>query len=104
MKKVVFFSALALILSTGVMAQDSARRAGMKDMRKDLRDIHRDKAERRKEIKEGDKAAAKADTRDIKADKKDVNSDRKELQKEGVKHPVRRAQHQIHEMHEKKNG
>lgn len=104
MKK-IFFLLIGATLTIGAMAQDSARKAGMKDMRKDIRDVRADKSARAADIAAGNKAAAKAETKDIKADKKDIQSDKKTLQREGVKHPIRRAKKQIHNANvAKKNG
>ena len=93
-KKVIFLF-LAAGLTYGAIAQDSTRRAGMKDMRKDLRDLKKDKVERAADLKAGDKAAAKAESKDIKADKKDIQTDKKQLQSEGLKHPIHKAERQI---------
>jgi hypothetical protein len=78
MKKAIFLF-LCIGLTYGVMAQDSTRKAGMKDMRKDLRDLKKDKAE----------------AKDIRSDKKDIQADKKQLQSEGVKHPIHKAEKQI---------
>ncbi len=98
MKKLLFVCLCAMI-TFGAAAQDSTRKAGMKDMRKDIRDLKKDKKERAADIKAGDKDAAKLETGDIKADKKDIASDAKTLKSEGVKHPVRRAEKQIKKHH-----
>jgi hypothetical protein len=104
MKK-VFFLLIGATLTIGAMAQDSTRKAGMKDLRKDIRDKRADKVARAADIKAGDKTAAKAETADIKADKKDIQGDKKTLQSEGVKHPIRRADRQIRKAKAaKKNG
>ncbi len=71
------------------------KKQDMKDLRKDIRAERKDKRERKEDIKEGDKAAAKAETKDIKADKKDIKADAKDLRKDGVKHPIHRADRQI---------
>lgn len=94
MKKILFVM-LCAGLTFGAMAQDSARKAGMKDMRKDLKDINKDKKERAADLKAGNKTAAAAETKDIRSDKKDVAKDARKLKKEGIKHPVKRAQKQI---------
>ncbi len=111
MKRILFASVAALLFSVSAMAQTGTttppatdRKADMKDMRKDLTDIRKDRAERRKEIKEGDKDKARELTKDIKADKKDIKNDAKDLRGDGVKHPVKRAERQIHEAHEKRHG
>ena len=94
MKK-LFFLIICAGLTFTVSAQDSARKAGMKDLRKDLRDVKKDKKERAADLKAGDKDAAKQETKDIKADKKEIAADAKTLKAKGVKHPVRRAEKQI---------
>ena len=109
MKKLTL-TVLTGMLAMGAFAQTTATTAqtdktqGMKDVRKDTRDIRHDKGIRHYEMKHGDKAEAKAETRDIKADKKDRAADAKNLKKDGIKHPVKRADKQIHrenERHEK---
>ena len=104
MKKIVFPTVAALLFSLSAMSQTttppvSEKKEEMTDVRKDIRDIRKDKALRRKELKEGDKAAAKELTEGIKADKKDIRHDTRDLREDGVKHPVRRAEKQIHRAH-----
>jgi hypothetical protein len=94
MKK-LFFLLLCAGLTFTVSAQDSARKAGMKDLRKDLRDLNKDKKERAADLKAGDKDAAVQETKDIKKDKKDIAADAKTLKSEGVKHPIKTAAKQI---------
>jgi hypothetical protein len=94
MKKLLFLC-LCTGLTLGAIAQDSARKAGMKDMRKDVRDLKKDKKERAADVKAGNKEAATQQTKDIKSDKKDIAADAKTLKAEGVKHPVKRAVRQV---------
>ncbi|MFS8082219.1 MAG: hypothetical protein ACMG51_02105 [Ginsengibacter sp.] len=68
----------------------------MQDLRKDVRDERHDKKLRAYELKHHDKAEAAAETKDIKGDKKDISGDVKDLKKDGVKHPLKRADNQIH--------
>jgi hypothetical protein len=94
MKKLLIVLLCAGIAS-GIHAQDSTKKAGMKDLRKDIRDVKKDKTARAADLKAGDKTAAAAETQDIKSDKKDIASDAKSLKAQGVKHPVKRAERQI---------
>jgi len=103
MKKTIL-TLLVGILTTGAFAQTTApattastdKRKDMKDLRKDVRDERHDKKLRTYEVKHHDKAEAKAETKDINADKKDIHSDAKDLKNDGVKHPLKRADKQIH--------
>jgi hypothetical protein len=107
MKKTVFLLAPGLFFTVAAMAQTGATtstkttqnpavKSGMKDMRHDIRDERKDKRERAKAIENGNTAKAKKLTKDIHADQKDINQDKKQLQSEGVKHPIKRADRQIH--------
>ncbi|GHU74929.1 hypothetical protein FACS189461_0160 [Spirochaetia bacterium] len=106
MKKTVFLLTSGLFFTIAAMAQTGATtstptqnpavKSGMKDMRHDVRDIRKDKRQRAEALENGNKAKANALGKDIRSDKKDMNQDRKQLQAEGVKHPVKRADRQIH--------
>jgi hypothetical protein len=109
MKKTILTLFIGL-LTAGVFAQTTTptpastdKHNDMKDLKKDVRDVRHDKKVRAYEVKHHDKAEAKAETKDIKADNKDINGDVKDLKKDGVKHPLKRADKQIHRqnMHHK---
>lgn len=90
---------LATIFTTGVHAQQAPitdKKQDAKEIRADINDVRKDKKERITDLKNGDKNDAKNETKDIKADKKDIRKDAKDLKADGVKHPVRKAKHQIH--------
>ncbi len=105
MKKLTIAVA-AVLLSIGAFAQTTTpqtttsaqtdKKQDMKDMRKDVKDVRHDKRLRHYEVKHGDKAAAKKETKDIRSDKKEFKGDAKDLRKDGVKHPIKRADRQIH--------
>lgn len=108
MKKAILTLFVGL-LTAGAFAQTTTqantdKKKDMKDLRKDVRDVRQDKRQRTYDLKHGDKALAKAETKDVKADKKDIKGDAKDLKKDGVKHPLKRADKQIHRqnMHHKK--
>jgi len=104
MKK-VFFLAVATFFSTAMFAQTTTPatnpevKTDMKDLRKDIRNERQDKRQRRADLKAGNKVAAKDMTQAIKTEKNDIKGDTKTLKAEGVKHPMRRADHQIKRMH-----
>lgn len=109
MKKIFFASVAAMLFSLTAMAQTPAtpvsdKKQDMKDVRKDIRDIRKDKSQRRKEWKEGDKAEAKELTKDIQMDKKGIRKDAKDLREDGMKHPIHRADKQIHRANMRKRG
>ena len=104
MKKSIILAA-GLMLTIGAFAQTTPRQEDKKEDSKALRD---DIKEKRKDNKEVAKDVthlklkeAKKEHREVVADKKAMHRDAKHLKKEhGVKHPIRRAKHQIHEQHE----
>lgn len=101
MKKVTLTLLIAMFFAIGAFAQTTTpkttdKKQDMKDLRKDDREVRHDKRLRNYELKHGDKAEAKAETKDIQADKKDMAGDVKDLKKDGVKHPLKRANKQIH--------
>ena len=100
MKKVIFIIAGAMFTLT-TMAQTTTpvptqKQIDSKDLRKDIREKRADKRELKADVKAKDKAAAKAELKEIKTDNKDIHQDAKTLKAEGVKHPVKRAEKQIH--------
>ena len=101
MKKVMFIIAGAM-LTLSTMAQTTTpavptkKQADSKDIRKDIREKRADERELRADVKAKDKKAAKAEAKEIKADNKDIRQDAKNLKAEGVKHPIKRAENQIH--------
>jgi hypothetical protein len=105
MKKVIL-TLFAGLLTAGTFAQTTTpttasadKHKDMKDLRKDVRDERHDKKLKTYELKHHDKVEAKAEAKDIKGDKKDINGDVKDLKHDGVKHPLKRANKQIHRQH-----
>ena len=94
MKKVLFLFVFST-LSFFAMSQTSEKKVEMKDVRKDLKEIKKEKKDRNADLKAGKIADAAKDSKEIKKDKKDVAKDAKDLKKEGVKHPIKRAEKQI---------
>ena len=96
MKKLILLGFLALS-SACLFAQATPadKKQDMKEIRTDVKDLKQDELARRADIKAGDKAAAQAITPEIKADKKDLRTDVKSAKQDGIKHPLRRARHQI---------
>ncbi|HEY8657760.1 MAG TPA: hypothetical protein VIL78_01920 [Hanamia sp.] len=102
MKKVIL-TLLVAMFAAGAFAQTTTpktdKKQDMKDLRKDDKEVRRDKRQRNFELKHGEKAAALVQTKDIKADKKNIAGDVKDLKKDGVKHPMKHANAQIHRQH-----
>ena len=109
MKTLIICSATALLISFGAVAQTTtpvnpAAKEGMKDLRKEKIDLAKDHRALKKEIKEGDKASAKEIGKDIRSDKREIHQDVTDLKAEGIKHPNRRANHQLAAAHKKRRG
>lgn len=102
MKKIILSLAIAFC-TAGAFAQTTHPKADqkkdMKDMRKDVKDMRTDKAIRHRELKNGHIVAAHHTTRDMRADKRDMHRNTRDLKADGVKHPVKRADRQIHRQH-----
>ncbi len=106
MKKTILTLFVGLI-TAGAFAQTTApatkastdKHNDMKDLKKDVKEERHDKKLRTYELKHHDNAEAKAETKDIKADQKGINGDVKDLKHDGVKHPLKRADNQIHRQH-----
>lgn len=87
--------------TTTTTAVNKDKQNDMKDLRKDVKDERHDRKMRKYDLKHHEMAKAKAETKDINADNKDIRSDVKDLKKDGVKHPIKRADKQIHRHHMK---
>ena len=98
MKKITFIIAGSLLTIITFAQQPVAteRKEGMKDLRKDIRTERQEKRERNADLRQGKFGAAHHETKEIRADKRDINKDAKELKEDGVKHPIKRADRQIH--------
>ena len=104
MKKVLFI-AVATMFSTVMFAQTTATtatvanpqtKADMKDLRTDIKDKRQDKEQRAADLKSGNTVAAKDMTKAVKTENRDIKTDKSEAKADGVKHPIRRADRQIH--------
>ncbi len=109
MKTFIICSVTAMLISFGASAQTTTPvnpevKAGMKDLRKDKIDLAKDHRALKSELKEGDKASAKEIGKDIRSDKREIHQDVSALKTEGVKHPNRRANHQLAAARRKRIG
>jgi hypothetical protein len=101
MKKVILTSVIAL-LGFGAFAQTTTppkvndKQVDMKDLRKDIRDKRQDERQKVSDRKSGNKLGVKTMGKDIKRDNKDIKADARDLNRDGVKHPIRHADRQIH--------
>ena len=98
MKKVtlIFAGTLLTVITFAQQPVATERKEGMKDLRKDIRKERQEKRERNADLREGKFGAARQETKEIRAEKRDIKEDAKELKEEGVKHPIKRADRQIH--------
>ena len=82
-------------------AQNPQTAKQMTDLRKDIKDVRKDKVKRNMALRQGNKEEVKELNKGIKQDKQDIKDDAKNLKAEGVKHPIKRAERQIHRQHHK---
>jgi hypothetical protein len=98
MKKIIFF-ALGLMLTVGAFAQ-STENAEKKELRKDIRAKRADNKEAAKDASKLKFKKAHEEREDAQAHNKDEHRHADNLKKQGVKHPISKAKHEIHEQHE----
>ncbi|MEO8720068.1 MAG: hypothetical protein ABI297_07425 [Ginsengibacter sp.] len=102
MKKVILtlfvgiFTAGAFAQTTTSTNANADNHKEMKDLKKDVRDVRHDRKVRAYELKHHDKAEAKAEAKEIKGDKKEIAGNVRNLKNDGMKHPLMRADKQIH--------
>lgn len=99
MKKVIL-TTLAGIFAVGVFAQSTTpqtpQKEQMKNLRQDTRDVRADKRAKNYDLNHGKYKAAKEENKNIRATNKGRSADIKDLKSDGVKHPQKRADRQIH--------
>lgn len=96
MKKLFFFLVAATIgLSVSAQTAPTQTAADMKDLRKDLKEIRKDKKGLKQDIATGNGRGAAIKKAEIKVDRQEIKADVKNLKQQGVKHPIKRAAHQI---------
>ena len=96
MKKLFFFLVAATVgISVSAQTAPTQKATDMKDLRKDLKEIRKDKKGLKQDIATGNGRGADIKKAEIKADRQEIKSDVKTLKQEGVKHPIKRAVHQI---------
>ena len=109
MKKSIFVFAMALCISLSTNAQNAQissheKKDDLKELRKNLRDLEKDKFLVRKEFKEGDISEVKDLRKDINADRKEIKRDVRDLKAEGVKHPIKKVERQVHHSYMKRKN
>ena len=112
MKKIIICSAAALVMTVSIKAQTTNTinqtstevNEGMKDLRGELRDVKKDKHKLRNKLKKGDYTGAKEIGKDIRSDKREIHQGVLAQKDDGVKHPVRHADRQMHRAHKKRVG
>ena len=102
MKKIALL-AFATTLSTVMFAQTTTptpapttKQEDMKNLRTDIRDKRQDERQKAADIKSGNTVAAAAEKQNIKTEKQDIKTDAANAKADGVKHPIRKADRQIH--------
>ena len=108
MKKIILTSAIAF-LGIGAFAQTTPaaptqKATDMKDLRTDIRDKRQDKRQEAADIKSGNAAAAASAKQNIKAENQNIKADAANAKADGVKHPIKKAQRQIHRQNVRRRG
>ncbi|MHB1921416.1 MAG: hypothetical protein ACYCOO_04195 [Chitinophagaceae bacterium] len=102
--KKLALTALATIFAVAAFAQTPEHqdvKKDSKDMRNDIREVRKDRRERNYDLKHGKVKAAQKEQMEIKRENKDIHSDMTDMKHDGVKHPIKRAQGQIHHQNER---
>ncbi len=106
MKKVSITLLAFMFFTIGAFAQTTStataatKKTDMKDLRKEIRAERKAERLRKNDLKHGETVKAEAETKLIQADKKEIAANVNVLKNEGVKHPLKRADRQIHRHNE----
>ncbi|HWK07010.1 MAG TPA: hypothetical protein VNS58_25420 [Puia sp.] len=101
MKKLLFILLGGTLTSLG-FAQTTPKKVEEKELRHDIREKREEKHEVGKDLAHLNIKKARADHKDVVTEKKAEHRHAAQLKRQGVKHPVSRAKHQIHAQDEAK--
>src|SRR5665647_185017 len=97
MKKFAFLIITGLVIGTGAMAQDVK-----KDIKSSIKEKKEDKKETRKDLGHLKIKSAMKENKEVGRHRRSINKQGEHLEAHGVKHPVAKAKHQVHEEKEMK--
>jgi hypothetical protein len=100
MKKFAFLIITGLVIGTGAMAQDVKK--DKKDIKNSVKDKKEDKKETRKDLAHLKIKSAMKENREVGRHRRNIHKQGEHLEAHGVKHPVAKAKHQVHEEKEMK--
>lgn len=103
MKKIVFLVITGLVLCTGAIAQSKDIKNDKKDLKNSIKEKKEDKKETRKDLVHLKIKSAMEENREVGRHRRSIHKQGGHLEAHGVKHPVSKAKHQVHEEKEMKN-
>jgi hypothetical protein len=103
MKKFVFLLITGVALATGAIAQSSDVKDDKKDLKNSIRDKQAEKKDTRKDVGHLKIKSAMKENKEVGQDRRTIHQQGKHLDKQhGVKHPIVKAKHEVHEEKEAK--
>jgi len=96
MKKNVLLVVLGIALSAGAMAQTKDIKKDQKVLKNTVKDKKEDRKEMGKDVTHLRVKAAVNHRKEVRRHKRSIHRQGEHLEAHGVKHPVRKAQHQAH--------
>lgn len=102
MKKIVFLIITGLVLCTGAIAQSKDVKDDKKELKNSIKDKKEDKQETRKDLAHLKIKSAMKKNREVGRHRRSIHKQGEHLEAHGVKHPVMKEKHEIHEEKEAK--
>ena len=95
MKKIAVLLLTGVILSTGIRAQTKDVKSDQKDLKNTIKDKKEDRHEVGKDITHLKVKSALKDRKEVRHHRKSIHRQDEQLENQGVKHPTRKAKHQL---------
>jgi hypothetical protein len=102
MKKIVFLLITGLVLCTGAMAQSKDVKQDKQELKNSIKDKKEDKKETRTDLTHLKIKSAMNKNKEVGRHRRSIHKQGEHLEAHGVKHPVLKAKHEVHEEKEAK--
>lgn len=102
MKKFAFLIITGLVIGTAAMAQSKEVKNDKKAIKSSIKDKKEDKKETRKDLTHLRIKSAMKENREVGRHRRSIHKQGEHLEAHGVKHPIAKAKHQVHEEKEMK--
>jgi len=103
MKKAIFLLVCSAALAIGASAQSKDLKEDKKDLKNTVRDKQEEKKDTRKDVGHLKLRSAMKENKEVGKDRRSIHQQGQHLKTEhGVKHPIAKAKHEVHEEKEAK--